>query len=418
MRGMSTRSPRAAATPPAPPSPPSAPSPTLNEPRTLLGGLSPVSFMRRHWQRKPLLVRGAVPQVQPPLSRAALFDLAQREDVESRLVQLGPQGWNLRHGPLPRRSLPPLTRPQWTLLVQGLDLHVAEAHALLRRFDFIAQARLDDLMVSYASDGGGVGPHLDSYDVFLLQVQGQRRWRIAPPGDTTWVPDVPLRILAHFEPTEEWVLEPGDMLYLPPGWAHDGVAVGGDCMTASIGFRSPTAQELAAALVQRMAEELEEDKAESGPWSRRHADPRLGASENTGAIPNTLQTFATHAVQRLLSDSEALDRALGSWVTEPKPVVWFEAGGDAHAWRGAGLVLDRRSRMAYDQRHLFLNGEAYRIGGRDAQLLRRLADTRRLSPKHCAALSSAAQAAVEQWCVQGWMGAEDPHQFGAIQGRP
>ena len=150
----------------------------IQAPLALLGGLSPAQFMRRHWQKKPLLVRQAWPGVQPPLGRAALFDLAAQDDVESRLVQRRADGrWAVRQGPMPRRALPPVARPDWTLLVQGLDLHEPAAHAMLSRFRFVPDARLDDLMVSWASDGGGVGPHLDSYDVFLIQAQGRRRWR-------------------------------------------------------------------------------------------------------------------------------------------------------------------------------------------------------------------------------------------------
>src|SRR5436190_12669774 len=202
----------------------------------LLGGLSPQAFMRRHWQKRPLLIRQALPDVAAPLSRAELFALAAAEGVESRLIRQRGAGWTLRHGPFTRRQLPSLTQPGWTLLVQGVDLHVDAAHQLLSRFRFVPDARLDDLMVSFATDGGGVGPHFDSYDVFLLQVQGRRRWRIGRQKDLALREGAPLKILAAFEPEEEHVLEPGDMLYLPPLWAHDGEALG-ECQTYSIGFR-------------------------------------------------------------------------------------------------------------------------------------------------------------------------------------
>ena len=216
----------------------------VTQPLPLLGGLSPDAFMRRHWQKKPLLVRQAWPGVQSPIDRSALFDLAGADGVESRLLTQFDGGWRLRHGPFGRRALPPISKPNWTILVQGLDLHWQSAHEMLQRFRFVPEVRLDDLMISYASDGGGVGPHLDSYDVFLLQVKGRRRWRIGPVADRSLVPDRPVRLLANFLPTEEYLLEPGDMLYLPPLWGHDGVAEG-ECMTCSIGFRAATATSLA-----------------------------------------------------------------------------------------------------------------------------------------------------------------------------
>ncbi|HEY0200721.1 MAG TPA: cupin domain-containing protein, partial [Burkholderiaceae bacterium] len=243
------------------------------QPLTLLGGLSPQQFMSRHWQRKPLLVRQAVPGMRPLLDRAALFTLAAQDGVESRLVRL--PGWHLRHGPLARRALPALSQPGWTLLVQGVDLHDSRVHALMQRFRFVPEARLDDLMISYATDGGGVGPHFDSYDVFLLQVHGQRRWRIGRQKNFTLREDVPLKVLADFEPEQEFVLDPGDMLYLPPRYAHDGIAVG-ECMTYSVGFRSPTHGGLARELLARLAEDVDED-LDGTAGKQLYRDPRQPA---------------------------------------------------------------------------------------------------------------------------------------------
>ncbi len=189
----------------------------IDAPTPLLGGLAPERFMRRHWHKQPLLVRQAIPGLSPPLNRAGLFALAQSDEVESRLLVRSGAEWRLRHGPISRRALPPLSRPGWTLLLQGADLHVDAARALLDRFRFVPDARIDDLMISYASDGGGVGPHVDSYDVFLLQANGRRRWQLARRYDPSLRPGLPLAILRQFLPEQEWVLEPGDMLYLPPG---------------------------------------------------------------------------------------------------------------------------------------------------------------------------------------------------------
>jgi 50S ribosomal protein L16 3-hydroxylase len=361
----------------------------------VLGGLTPSQFMRRHWQKKPLLVRQAMPGVMPPASRAALFALAERDDVESRLVVRQATSWTLRQGPLPRRALPPLVRTDWSLLVQGLDLHVEAAHALLRPFRFVPEARLDDLMVSYATEGGGVGPHIDSYDVFLLQVQGQRRWRIGPCRQPQWRTDVPLKMLAGFDATDEWVLAPGDMLYLPPGWAHDGVAVGGDCMTASIGFRAPTAGELAQALLPLLADSMEAD----GP---RYRDAGFGPVAHAGLVPAPLQAFARQALDSALADGVLVERALGQWLTEPKPRVWFEAGAAQAPAAAAVLALDRKSRVAYDTHDFYLNGESYLVRGRDARVLRTLADDRFLPLPALRGLSPSAREAVDDWVAQGW----------------
>ena len=370
-----------------------------SQPTPLLGGLTPAQFMRRHWQRKPLVVRGALPGVVPPLARPALFDLAAREDVESRLLVRDGRRWALRHGPLPRRALPPLSRRGWTLLVQGLDLHVDAARALIDRFRFVPDACLDDLMISYASDGGGVGPHVDSYDVFLLQVQGRRRWRYGHQRDLGRRPGLPLKILARFEPECEAVLEPGDLLYLPIGWAHDGVAVGADCMTCSIGLRAPARDELARSVLQRSLDETE--PPEDDPLYR---DPRQGATESPGLIPPALVAFAADAVARLIGDRRALACALGEVLTEPKPSVWFDAGGDGPAAADAGAwQLDRRSRMLYDEHHVFINGESYLASGRDARTMRELADRRRLTAAAVARLSPGARALLAEWERAGWL---------------
>lgn len=370
---------------------------TLDTALPLLGGLSPAQFMRRHWQKKPLLVRQAWPGVTPPLARAPLFDLAAQPGVESRLVQQGAAGWKLRHGPLPRRALPPVSRPGWTLLVQGLDLHVPAAHAMLNAFSFLPHARLDDLMVSWASEGGGVGPHLDSYDVFLLQVQGRRRWRVGRAPDRTLVDGQPLKILQHFEPEFDWVLEPGDMLYLPPQWGHDGVAQG-ECMTASIGFRAPGRRELARELLVRLAD-AQTDREGRDPL---YADRDQAPVAMPGQVPAAYAAFAADAVRCALADPAALPRALGEWLTEPKAQVWFDPA-QATPGRDAGLRLDARTRMLYDERHLFMNGESWRATGRDARLLQRLADERRLSARDRAALSAGAQAIVDDWLDDGWV---------------
>jgi 50S ribosomal protein L16 3-hydroxylase len=373
----------------------------IERPLALLGGLSPSRFMQRYWQKKPLLVRGAVPGMRPLLSRSQLFALAARDEVESRVVVQQGKQWQLRRGPFARRALPPLAQPRWTLLVQGVDLHDAGAHALQQQFRFVPDARLDDLMISYATDGGGVGPHYDSYDVFLLQAQGRRRWRVGPVRDPALRQGVPVKLLERFEPEAEYVLEPGDMLYLPPRYAHDGIAEG-ECQTYSVGFRVPMRGELAQDLLQRLGDEACEALGDG-----LYRDAGHPATASPGAIPQSLQQFARDAVASMLAEPHALERALGESLTEPKNNVWFEAGRAPARLRA--VALDRRSRMMHDARHIFLNGESWRASGADARLMRRLADRRRLGREDLAGASQAALALLRTWCEAGWLheGADD-----------
>ncbi|MFE1570668.1 JmjC domain-containing protein [Comamonas odontotermitis] len=370
----------------------------------LLGGLSPAQFMRRYWQKKPLLVRGAVTDwknLQLPLPRAELFELAGQEGVESRLIQQKGGAWSIKHGPFSRRAIPSLKTEDWTLLVQGVDLHNTAAHQLLQRFAFVPAARLDDLMISYASNGGGVGPHFDSYDVFLLQAHGKRRWRIGKQKNLALKDGIPLKILAEFEAEEEYLLEPGDMLYLPPRYAHDGVAEG-ECMTYSIGFRSPAQHELAGDLLMRLSDVDDVDDCDSSAKAATpiYKDPKQAAVEAPGAIPPEMLEFARIGLEKRLAEPLALARALGESLTEPKANVWFEPEGNPAMLEA--VALDRKTRMMYDGHHVFINGESYRAGGKDFTLMKKLADTRRLDRRDVSGASDDALSLLSQWCEDGW----------------
>jgi 50S ribosomal protein L16 3-hydroxylase len=369
---------------------------------TTIGELSVEQFMRRFWQRAPLLVRGALPGFESPMPAARLFELAARDDVESRVVTAFDGRWAMRRGPIDR--LPGRRRPGWTLLVQGVDLHDDAMNALLQRFRFVPDARLDDLMVSFATDGGGVGPHLDSYDVFLLQAQGTRRWRVAAPGDTALVPGVPLKLLADFAPTQEWVLEPGDMLYIPPGWGHEGTAVG-ECMTFSIGFRAPSRVEFLSAFLAAAGD------APGGP------DPRFGdrgrpPAPRPGELPDDLAERLRGWALGWRPSSVSVDRFVGSFLTEPKPTVWFDppltqlsASGFSGTATREGLRLDRRSRMAWRGSEVFLNGEPFQVPAAARRWLRRLADRRMLTPAECLKALAAPPLAelLRDWYAAGWL---------------
>lgn len=360
-----------------------------------LAGLSAEQFLRRHWQRKPALLRGAALGAAGRIQRTELFVLARHEDVESRLVVQKGDAWTLKQGPM--RRLPPTSQGHWTLLVQGVEAHLPMARALMDAYRFLPDARLDDVMVSWAADGGGVGPHVDAYDVFLIQINGRRRWRFGHQKDLSLRDDVPLKVLRDFQPEQDCTLEAGDILYLPPGWAHEGVALGGDCITASVGFRAPSRFELADSLLPRL---LDPDDEEARPdLQLRYRDPGQSPTSTPAAIPEALSAFAHDALQRALGDPELLARCLGEWLSEPK----FRQAFEPLIGDGAGVHLAPASRMLYDRWHVFLNGESFRAAGRDATLMRRLADARQLSAADCKRLSAGAQELLQSWVEEGWL---------------
>ena len=369
-------------------------------PLALLGGITPQQFMQRYWQKKPLLIRQAVPGFKPLLSRTQLMAMASQDGVESRMVVHGAKGWRLSHGPFARRAFPPLAQSKWTFLVQGVDLHDQNVHDLMQQFRFVPDARLDDLMISYATDGGGVGPHFDSYDVFLLQAHGQRRWRIGRQKDLSLEEDVPLKILSNFQPEVEYVLEPGDMLYLPPKYAHDGIAVG-ECMTYSIGFKVPARDQMGTELLQRLVD----DPEDCAGADTLYRDPKQPAMDTPALMPETLQAFAREALcsklKAALADVDLQNQILGEHLTEPKAAVWFEQRAEAVDIR-AGVVLDKRTRMLYDPKYIFINGESYRAAGADARLMRSLADKRCIDATSMQKASEEARSLLVGWCEAGW----------------
>lgn len=365
----------------------------------VLGTLSPREFLSTYWQKKPLLIRQAIPGFRPPVNRDALLSLAARDDVESRLITNFRKQWKLARGPV--GQLPALSRKHWTLLVQGVNLHDDQADALLNQFRFIPDARLDDLMISYATDGGGVGPHFDSYDVFLLQAAGQRRWRIGPQKDLSLQESLPLKILRNFTPTQEFVLEPGDMLYLPPHYAHEGVAVG-ECITYSIGFRAPSWQELGEAFMQFMADNV--------TLPGRYADPDLKPATRPAQIGDDMLDRVATEFDKLASRRDDIAIFLGEYLSEPKPTVWFDTPDRpaplsrfiANAHR-SGLKLHRKSRMLYRGKFVFINGESFQPSAPDRRLLQTLADQRRLAPGDLDNASVDLQESLHQWYRDGWL---------------
>ncbi|SAL37572.1 cupin domain-containing protein [Caballeronia humi] len=384
---------------------PKAPLP--DEVTPLLGNRTPAQFMRRYWQKKPLLIRQAIPDIEAPLTRDELFNLADLDDVESRLITHFRKTWALEHGPFAPDELPPVKKREWTLLVQGVNLHDDRAHALMNRFRFIPDARLDDLMISYATDGGGVGAHFDSYDVFLLQVHGKRRWRIGAQRDLTLNPGLPLKVLQHFEPEEEWVLEPGDMLYLPPHIAHDGVAEG-ECMTCSIGFRAPSARELTGQFLYHLAERSTD--ADAAPALYR--DPKQEPVAHPAQLPSLLVDRVGAILADVSWNEKDVASFLGSYLSEPKANVVFDPPNrplNEQKFVGriqkSGLRLDRKTILLYDKRSYFINGEAGIFDSKTKKWLAELADNRLLEAKRFVTLEddSSMTALLHEWYRAGWI---------------
>ncbi|MGR2738997.1 ribosomal protein uL16 3-hydroxylase [Billgrantia sp. Q4P2] len=287
-------------------------------PLTLLGGLTPAEFLRDYWQRQPLLIRGAFPDFESPLDPDELAGLACEEGIEARLVEEdGPNGpWQVSHGPFDEAVFGELPERDWTLLVQAVDHYVPEVAELLDRFDFLPRWRLDDVMISYAPPGGSVGPHVDQYDVFLLQGSGRRRWQLGGKvaDDAPIIPGIDLRILERFEvePGDDWVLEPGDMLYLPPGWAHHGVSQTDDCMTYSVGFRAPSADEAITSYADYLGEQL--------PPSLRFSDAGMAPPTDPAELDDASLERMRRLILGTLDDPAQLAQWFGRVMTQPKYV--------------------------------------------------------------------------------------------------
>lgn len=340
------------------------------------GPMGAARFLRRHWQKRPLLVRGAFPGFVDPLDAQQVLALARSPDAQARVVRRTRGQWRVSHGPFAQAALARRPRRDWTLLVQDTNHFSDRARALLARFGFVPHARLDDLMVSLAVPGGTVGPHVDSYDVFLIQGTGRRRWQISRSPDPALLPGLELEILARFEPEEEWILEPGDMLYLPPGVAHYGVAET-ECLTWSVGFRAPSDAEIASSFLDFLGERRDLDG--------RYADPGLRPARGAGRIPPALVAHFARTVDRMRWRARDAFEFAGRFLSEPKPGVRFDPprrppaiARFAQLARGRGIRMDARARLLYSRGAFFLNGEALAARGACAAWLRKLADSRNL----------------------------------------
>jgi 50S ribosomal protein L16 3-hydroxylase len=321
---------------------------------TMLGGMSYHEFLRDYWQKKPLLIRQAFPNFQNTIKKNDLFLMASQDDVLSRLIKYEQNQWQLFDGPMPKAKLKK-AQGLWTLLVQGVNYLVPEVQAILNKFNFIPYARLDDVMISYAISGAGVGPHFDSYDVFLLQGEGKRLWQTSAQKDQTLLSEMPVKILKKFKPTQEWILEPGDMLYLPPNYAHNGVAIG-ESITYSIGFRAPSYQELTTEFLGF----LQEHNCMKGIYQ----DPDLKYTKEAARIPATMIAHVSDLIHKVKWDKKNITEFLGVYLTQPKAHIFFDSPEDAMTkkqfikhLRQYGIRLHAKTQMLYQKDSLFINGE-------------------------------------------------------------
>jgi 50S ribosomal protein L16 3-hydroxylase len=374
-------------------------NPQMKNHPTLLGGLSVKTFLRDYWQKKPLLIRGALPQFDGLLDPQQLIALACDQDAQARLVTQRRGQWQLNYSPFSRPDFKGLGKYKWTVLVQGVNHYLPEGAALLKHFDFVPHARLDDLMVSYAPEGGGVGPHFDAYDVFLLQGRGHRRWQISEQKDRALIEGAPLKILRNFEVQQEWVLGPGDMLYLPPHCAHNGTA-SDDCMTYSIGFRTPAYQELAEQFLVYLQDRIR--------VAGMYADPGLKTQRHPSEISSDMLHQVEQAINRVRWSRRDIAGFLGHYLSEPKPHIFFDPPAKPMArarWSRAlqtrGAALDLKTQMLCFDGTVFINGEAHAVGKVAYRELRALADERRLiaAPE----MSAQAQALLYQWYTHGYI---------------
>jgi 50S ribosomal protein L16 3-hydroxylase len=344
-------------------------------PLQLLGGITAREFLRDYRQKKPLLLRQAIPDFESPIDADELAGLALEEEVESRLViEHGERPWELRRGPFAEDAFSTLPEREWTLLVQAVDQFVPEVAELLEQFRFLPSWRIDDVMISFAAPGGSVGPHFDNYDVFLLQAQGKRNWKIGQMcnSESPLLQHADLRILAEFEESAEWVLEPGDMLYLPPRLAHFGIAED-DCMTYSVGFRAPSAAEVLTHFTDFLSQYLTDEE--------RYTD----ADVQPVSDPHQIQSDALDRLKSLLAEHMSDERMLLTWfgqfMTEPR-YPELVAGPEELAQDevissledGAVLIRNPSARLAWsevdDDVLLFASGQSRYLPGKLRELLK------------------------------------------------
>lgn len=359
------------------------------------------TFLNDYWQKKPVLIKQAIPDFHPPLSANELAGLALEEEIESRLViedPSQPNHWSLTSGPLAEEQLTTLAKTHWSLLIQGVDKFIPDVHQLLNEFDFIPPWRLDDIMISLSSLHGNVGPHYDNYDVFLFQAAGQKEWSLTTKNchEDNIIPDLALRIMADFDVEQRYVLSPGDLLYLPAHVGHHGVSLSEECMTYSFGYRSYRAQELWDSFGDYLSETKQATQLYQDPIWRQHSNP--------SEVPKAAVQQAKQLMLSLLDDEASLQQWFSRFATQldqtssqlqPAPLTADEAGTPEDLRQALqdsdGFMRDMNCRMAYHRLgdntlSLFINGEKWETNKASNELIERVADHRFIPSRDLLAL--------------------------------
>ena len=351
----------------------------LNSKTHILGKTSVNNFLKNYWQKKPLLIKNAIANFESPITESDLFTIAQNEEAVSRLIEYKQDIWQVKYGPFKKSDLPKKTNIPWTILVQNINHYFPFAESFLNLFKFIPYARLDDLMISYATKKGSVGPHFDSYDVFLFQAQGIREWKISDQKKFTLDKKSSIKIITNFKSKNSWVLKPGDMLYLPPNIGHWGISQSDDCLTYSVGFRAPATFEIQSKFLDFIQDHLITNENEI------YKDPNLAPQKNPAEISSNMTKAMRNIVDRLRWDKSSINHFIGQLLSEPIESSIFETRKPlslkAFEKRivNKTLKLNSKTRMLFIKNNFYVNGEFLKIDKKYTLFLKQLANDREIS---------------------------------------
>lgn len=353
----------------------------LNRKNYILGKTSVDTFLKKYWQKKPLLIRNAIENFQSPITEKDLFSIAQDEEAISRLIEYKQGLWQVKYGPFKKSDFPKKKNTPWTVLVQNINHHFSFANSFLNFFKFIPYARLDDLMVSYATKNGSVGPHFDSYDVFLFQAKGEREWKISDQKEFALDKKSAIKIITNFRSKNSWVLKPGDMLYLPPNIGHWGISQSDDCLTYSIGFRAPSSFEIQSKFLDFIQDSLNTNK------NYLYKDPNLNLQKDPAEINANMIKKIQQTVNQLRWNKNLINTFIGQLLTEPVETAIFQRPKPISLeifkknLSKKILELNPKTRMLFIKNNFYINGELIEVDKKYAAYLRQLANNKKISFK-------------------------------------